>query len=136
MIGQGVSTDLARNVLGRLGHEGLACVGEPVDRADLRSQLALIDEPGGVPQLRTARIAYEVNCADVVSIGLRGSHHGHQRTTGLDDGWWLGEHVAAGGVIDRVDLTHGRRPVVPLDVHEILGAKLKHALARRPDRFR
>ena len=49
--------------------------------------LALIDEPGDVSELRTARVTYEVNRADVVSIGLGRSHDGHQRATGLDDRW-------------------------------------------------
>src|SRR5262249_34648774 len=58
--------DLARNVLGGLGHEGLPRVRERVDRADLRAQLALVDEAGNGAELGTARVPYEMNDADVV----------------------------------------------------------------------
>src|SRR5215470_1607667 len=122
--------DLARNVPGRLGHEGLARVGERVDRADLGPQRALINQAGDLPELGTARVAYEVNHADVVSIGLHWLHDGHQGTTGLDDCWRTGEHVTADAVVDQVDLTDGRLPAVPLDVDEIAGAEFEHAPAR------
>ena len=36
-------------MLGRLGHEGLACLRERVDRADLRPHYALVNEPGDLP---------------------------------------------------------------------------------------
>jgi hypothetical protein len=68
----GRQDDLTGDVLCGLGHEGLACIHERVDRADLGSQPALIYEAGHVPELCTARVAYEVNGADVVSIGFEG----------------------------------------------------------------
>src|SRR5262249_12255888 len=121
--------DLARNVLGGLGHEGLPRVRERVDRADLRAQLALVDEAGNGAELGTARVPYEMNDADVVPIGLRRSHDGHQGATGLDDGWGMSEHVAAACVVDQIDGTDRRLPTVPFDVDEIVGAELEHALS-------
>src|SRR5262249_47617418 len=116
--------DLARNVLGGLGHEGLPRVRERVDRADLRAQLALVDEAGNGAELGTARVPYEMNDADVVPIGLRRSHDGHQGTTGLDDGWGMSEHVAAACVVDQIPGTDRRLPTVPFEGAAILRAAL------------
>src|SRR6266513_3001592 len=41
----------------------------------------------------------------------------------------MGEHIAADGVIDQVDLADGRLPAVSLDVDELVGAELEHTLA-------
>src|SRR5262252_6423935 len=56
--------DLARNVLSRLGHEGLAGFGERVDRANLGPQRALVNEARDVTQFGAAGGAHEVNYAD------------------------------------------------------------------------
>ncbi|MBV9837564.1 MAG: hypothetical protein JO156_05565 [Solirubrobacterales bacterium] len=42
----------------------------------------------------------------------------------------LGQHVAADRVVDEIDLTDGGLPPGSLDVDEVLGAELEHALAR------
>ena len=71
---------LGRDVLGRLGHEGLAGVRQRVDRTDLRLDRAVLDEAGDLPQLGTARITDEVHGADVVPIRCRRGHDGDQGT--------------------------------------------------------
>jgi hypothetical protein len=81
----GCQHDLARNVLGGLGHEGLARIRQRVDRADVGAKCPLIDESSNVAELGTARIPNEANRANVVSIRWRRSHDGHERSTGLDD---------------------------------------------------
>ncbi len=117
-------------MLDRFGREGLTCVRERVDRADLRLQRALVHEASDLPELGTARVADEVNGADVVSIGWHWIHDGHHGTTRLDDGGRTGEHVAADRVVDQVDLADNRLLAVPLDVDEFVGAEFEHALAR------
>src|SRR5829696_4074601 len=126
----GCQHDLARNVLGGLGHEGLSRVRQRVDRADVGPQRALVDEASNVAELDAARVSYEVNRADVCSIRLRRSYDGHEGTTGLDDRRGLVEHVAADGGVDQVELADGGLPAVALDVDEVMGAHLEHALAR------
>ena len=60
-------------------------VRERVHRADLRAQHALVDETSDLAELGTARVPHEVNGTDVVPVGLRRIHDGHQGTTGLHD---------------------------------------------------
>src|SRR5512133_2328209 len=81
----GCQHDLARNVLGGLGHEGLSRIRQRVDRADVGPQGALVDESSNVAELGTAGVPNEANRANVDSIGWRRSHDGHERSTGLDD---------------------------------------------------
>ena len=59
-----------------------------------------------------------------------GAHDRDERATGLDDRRRTSEHVAADDVVDEVDLADGGLPAVLLDVDELVGAQVEHALAR------
>src|SRR4051812_20209064 len=98
----GCQYDLAGNVLGRLGREGLSRLGQRVDRADLRAQHALVNEATDFAELSPARVAHKAHGADVVTIGWWGSDDGHDCATGLDDRRRVSEHVAADDVVDEV----------------------------------
>src|SRR5215467_14632599 len=119
---------LARNVLARFGHEGFASFRERVDRADLGSQLALVNEASDIPQFGTAGVAHEEDDADVISISFYRRHDGHQGSAGLHDRWRTCEYVSADGVVDQVSLPDGSLPAVLLDIDEFVGAEVEHAL--------
>ena len=67
----GCQHDLARNVLGRLGHERLARVRQREDGADVGAQRPVVDESSDLAELGTVRVPDETHRADVAAIGRR-----------------------------------------------------------------
>jgi hypothetical protein len=64
--------DPARDAAARLGGERLTGFGQGINATDLRPELAGVDELSDLDELGTARVANEVDRADVLAIGRWG----------------------------------------------------------------